>query len=54
VSPEFYRPAEVDILLGDATKAEKELGWKAKTSMKELCALMVQKDIERNQNGPTF
>lgn len=54
VNPEFYRPAEVELLLGDATKAEKELGWKPKTTMEELCAVMVQKDIERNQNGQTF
>lgn len=53
VSPEFYRPAEVDLLLGDATKAEKELGWKPKTTMEELCSVMVQRDIERNQLGQT-
>lgn len=54
VNPEFYRPAEVEILLGDASKAEKELGWKPTTSMEELCSIMVQKDIERNRKGETF
>jgi len=54
VNPEFYRPAEVEILLGDASKAEKELGWKPTTPMEELCSIMVQKDIERNRKGETF
>ena len=54
VNPELYRPAEVEILLGDASKAEKELGWKPTTSMEELCSIMVQKDIERNRKGETF
>jgi GDPmannose 4,6-dehydratase len=44
VNPELFRPAEVDILLGDASKAKKELGWEAKTSFEELVALMVKSD----------
>jgi GDPmannose 4,6-dehydratase len=47
VSKEFYRPAEVDLLLGDSSKAEKELGWKAKTKFEELVKMMVSADIER-------
>jgi len=54
VNPKFYRPAEVDLLIGDAAKANKILNWKPKTSLKELCEMMVKKDIERNQNGTTF
>ncbi|QQR93436.1 GDP-mannose 4,6-dehydratase [bacterium] len=45
VNPKFYRPAEVDLLLGDAAKAEKELGWKAHTNAKMLAKLMVESDI---------
>lgn len=47
VSKEFYRPAEVDLLLGDPSKAEKELGWNAKTKFEELVKMMVSADIER-------
>jgi GDPmannose 4,6-dehydratase len=47
VNPEFFRPAEDDILLGDPSKAEKVLGWKRKVSYEELCRIMVEKDIER-------
>ncbi len=54
VNPKFYRPAEVDLLIGDATKANNILNWKPKTTLKELCDMMVKKDIERNQNGATF
>lgn len=54
VNPKFYRPAEVDLLIGDASKANDKLNWKPKTSLKELCDMMVKKDIERNKNGGTF
>lgn len=54
VNPKFYRPAEVDLLIGDATKANRELNWKPKTTLEELCGMMVAKDIERNTNGQTF
>ncbi|MGM5469169.1 GDP-mannose 4,6-dehydratase [Flavobacteriaceae bacterium LMO-SS05] len=54
VNPIFYRPAEVDLLIGDATKANKKLNWEPKTTLKELCNMMVKKDIERNKNGVTF
>jgi len=54
VNPKFYRPAEVDLLLGDASKANEILNWKPKTTLMELCNMMVKKDLERNQNGGTF
>jgi GDPmannose 4,6-dehydratase len=44
--PRYLRPAEVDLLIGDATKAQKQLGWKPKTTFKELVKLMVEADIE--------
>ncbi|WP_339652795.1 GDP-mannose 4,6-dehydratase [uncultured Maribacter sp.] len=54
VNPKFYRPAEVDLLIGDASKANEKLNWKPKTTLQELCEMMVRKDIERNENGGTF
>ncbi|MEJ5362493.1 MAG: GDP-mannose 4,6-dehydratase [Spirochaetota bacterium] len=49
VNPEFFRPAEVDMLVGDATKAKQELGWEAKVKYKELAEIMLTRDIERNK-----
>jgi GDPmannose 4,6-dehydratase len=46
INPAFYRPAEVDILLGNPKCIQTELGWKAKTTFKELVEKMVKKDIE--------
>ncbi|MDB4990636.1 MAG: GDP-mannose 4,6-dehydratase [Myxococcaceae bacterium] len=46
VDPRYFRPAEVDLLLGDASKAQKTLGWKPKTSFKELVQMMVAADLE--------
>ena len=54
VNPKFYRPAEVDLLIGDPAKAREKLGWEATTSLEELCAMMVQKDLERNERGHVF
>lgn len=54
VNPEFYRPAEVDLLIGDASKAKKELGWEAKTSLEELCKMMVKADIDKIERGFEF
>ena len=45
IDPHYYRPAEVDILLGDATKAKKKLGWKPKVKFKELIRIMVEADL---------
>jgi GDPmannose 4,6-dehydratase len=47
VDPNFYRPAEVDILLGNAEKAKTKLGWKPKTSLEDLVAMMVDADLKR-------
>lgn len=54
VNPQFYRPAEVDVLVGDAAKAKRELGWEAKTSLEEMCQMMVEADIRRNEKGFSF
>ena len=48
IDPRFYRPAEVELLLGDAGKAKAVLGWEAKTSLEELCRMMVDADMRRN------
>jgi GDPmannose 4,6-dehydratase len=44
-SPEFMRPAEVDLLIGDANKAKTALGWEPKVSFKELVSMMVESDL---------
>jgi GDPmannose 4,6-dehydratase len=48
VSPAFYRPAEVDRLIGDASKAARVIGWRPYTPVRELCAKMVAADLERH------
>jgi len=54
VNPRFYRLAEVELLIGDAGKAERELGWKARTTLEQLCTMMVEADIRRNERGTSF
>ena len=54
VNPKFYRPAEVDLLIGNPEKAKKELGWEPTTTLEELCAMMVEADMRRNEAGFTF
>lgn len=51
VNPKFYRPAEVDLLIGNPAKAREVLGWEAKTSLEALCRMMVAADLRRNQAG---
>ncbi len=46
IDPRYYRPTEVDYLLGDPSKAERQLGWKPRTSFKELVRLMMDADME--------
>ena len=46
IDPRYFRPAEVDLLLGDASKAKDKLGWTATTSLEELASLMVESDLE--------
>jgi GDPmannose 4,6-dehydratase len=54
VNPQFYRPAEVDMLIGDYSKAKTLLNWNPQTSLHDLCSSMVEKDIIRNKNGNSF
>ncbi|TXF10932.1 GDP-mannose 4,6-dehydratase [Pelomicrobium methylotrophicum] len=54
VNPRFYRPAEVDLLIGNPEKARRELGWKPKTTLEELCHMMVEADLRRNKTGTSF
>jgi GDPmannose 4,6-dehydratase len=54
INPKFHRPAEVDLLIGDPTKAGKVLGWRAQTTLEQLCQMMVDADLRRNANGISF
>ncbi|RMW99634.1 GDP-mannose 4,6-dehydratase [Allofranklinella schreckenbergeri] len=54
VNPRFYRPAEVDLLIGDASRARELLGWQAQTSLEQLCQMMVEADLRRNRAGFSF
>lgn len=54
VNPKFYRPSEVDLLIGDPGKAKERLGWVPKTTLEELCAMMVEADLRRNRVGFSF
>ena len=46
INPRYFRPAEVELLWGDASKAEQELGWKRKVDFKGLVSMMVRADME--------
>jgi GDPmannose 4,6-dehydratase len=50
----FYRPAEVDLLIGDPAKATEKLGWKPETTLEQLCEIMVEADLRRNEVGASF
>ncbi len=52
VDPKYFRPAEVDLLLGDASRARRELGWAPKVTFKELARLMVEADLESAGGHP--
>lgn len=54
VNPKFYRPAEVELLIGDPQKAKNELGWEPTTTLEELCAMMVEADLRRVEDGVSF
>jgi GDPmannose 4,6-dehydratase len=54
INPKFYRPAEVELLIGDPAKAKAKLGWQPKTTLEELCAMMVEADLRRNREGFSF
>jgi GDPmannose 4,6-dehydratase len=51
IDPKYYRPAEVDLLVGDSSKAKRELGWEPKTTFKALARLMVDEDVAALQHG---
>lgn len=54
VNPKFYRPAEVELLIGNPQKAKDVLGWEPKTTLEELCQMMVEEDLRRNKQGFSF
>ena len=54
INPRFFRPAEVDLLIGNPAKARVELGWEATTTLESLCQRMVEADLRRNLNGLSF
>ena len=54
INPRYYRPAEVDLLLGDPGKAKRELGWEPTTTLEEMAEKMVAADIRRVKTGASF
>ena len=54
VNPKFYRPAEVELLIGNPAKAKAKLGWEPKTTLEQLCQMMVEADLRRNAHGFSF
>lgn len=54
VDPAFYRPAEVELLIGNPEKARRALGWEPTTTLEQLCQMMVEADIRRNIAGASF
>lgn len=54
VNPKFYRPAEVELLIGNPAKAKEILGWEPQTTLEQLCQMMVQADVRRNEAGFSF
>ncbi|CAB3789264.1 GDP-mannose 4,6-dehydratase [Paraburkholderia ultramafica] len=54
INSKFYRPAEVELLIGDPAKARTELGWEPRTNLEQLCQMMVEADIRRNKSGFSF
>lgn len=51
IDPQFYRPAEVDVLLGNPAKAKRQLGWQATTTLEQLIHMMVDADLRRAEKG---
>ena len=54
INPKFYRPAEVELLIGNPEKAKAKLGWVPHTTLEELCRMMVVADLARNERGFSF
>ena len=51
IDPRYYRPAEVELLIGNPAKATEKLGWVPQTSLEDLCRMMVEADVRRNMAG---
>lgn len=54
VNPKFYRPAEVEMLIGDPSRAKHILGWEPKITLEEMCRMMVEADLRRVEQGMSF
>lgn len=54
VNPKFFRPAEVELLIGNPSRAKDILGWEPKTTLEQLCQMMVEQDLVRNKQGFSF
>jgi GDPmannose 4,6-dehydratase len=54
INPKFYRPAEVELLIGNPEKAKRDLDWEPTTTLEQLCQMMVEADLRRNQTGTSF
>ena len=54
INPHFYRPAEVELLIGNPAKAMAKLGWQPTTTLEQLCEMMVLADVRRNEQGKSF
>jgi GDPmannose 4,6-dehydratase len=54
IDPKFYRPAEVELLIGSPAKAKTQLGWEPNATLEELCQMMVEADLRRNRQGVSF
>jgi GDPmannose 4,6-dehydratase len=54
INPKFYRPAEVELLIGSPENAKRDLGWEPKTTLEELCQVMVEADLRRVASGASF
>ncbi|MDR3065173.1 MAG: GDP-mannose 4,6-dehydratase [Comamonas sp.] len=54
INPRFYRPAEVELLIGNPERAKAKLGWAPATTLEQLCQMMVEADIRRNKAGFSF
>ncbi len=54
INPKFYRPSEVELLIGSPAKAKKDLGWEPTTTLEQLCQMMVEADLKRVKAGYSF
>ena len=54
INPTYYRPAEVELLIGDSSLAHEKLGWVATTTVEQLTQMMVEADVRRHTNGSSF